>query len=623
MTAAGPAVDAALLETDGRIEFTHPLVRSAAYGSAPSDDRQRVHHALAEATDSERDPDRRAWHRARATSGPDEDVAADLERSAGRAQARGGVAAAAAFLERAAALSQDPTQRARRALAAAEAKELAGAPQSASTLLASALNGPLGERERALGERLKGQIALDLMHVRDAVPSLLEAADRLRAIEPGVARDTYLEAIRTAVICGRLGGDLIRRTAEAARDALPAIDPSEPYDALLAGMAVRYTDGYAAGADRLKGALDALRDRDGRREPSARWPGFARAVALDLFDDEACHALATRSVEVARERGALGALPLALDYLAILRSFEGDLRGATAALQESDAIADASGAARIGAAPLTLAGFRGDQAALLELVQATEREVHTGGAGTLLTYGEHALAVLLNGAGRYDAALEVGQRASDQDELVVSTWSLAEVIEAAARCGRSKVAGEALERLSERTQAAGTELALGIEARSRALLSEGSAADDLYREAVERLGRCRLVPDHARAHLTYGEWLRRAGRRVEARSQLRAAYERFVAMETEAFAERARRELVATGERVRKRTVETREQLTPQEAQIAQLASDGATNQEIGAQLYLSPRTVEWHLHKAYTKLGVASRRDLRDALERASAPSR
>ncbi|HKR98258.1 MAG TPA: AAA family ATPase, partial [Candidatus Dormibacteraeota bacterium] len=615
MAAAGPAVEAALFTVGRRVEFAHPLVRSAAYRAAAPGDRRRVHRALAESTDPQTDPDRRAWHRARATPGTDEEVAADLERSASRAQARGGVAAAAAFLERAAALSPDLGDRARRALEAADAKQLAGAPQAASALLAAAVEGPLDERKSALAERLRGQIALDLRRFGEAVPFLVEAAGRLELSEPMLARTTYLEALRAAHIGAPFGAELLRRAADAARNAAPASGASGAFDLLLAGLAVRFTEGYTASAVLLKRALRTLHDEDGRAEQDVRWPGVARAVALDLFDDQTCHAICTRSVELARERGALGVLPLALNYLAVVRSFEGDLDAAQALVDESDAIADASGATRIEFAKLPLAGFHGDEAALSKLVEATEPIAIARAEGVLLTFGEHARALLYNGLGNYEAALPLAERASARDQLTVSIWSVPEVVEAAVRCGRSEAAAAALDRLTERTQAAGTELALGIEARSRALLSEGRVADELYREAVDRLGRCRLAPDRARAHLLYGEWLRRERRRIDAREQLRAGHDRFTSMGMEAFAERARHELLATGERVHKRTVEAQDDLTPQERQIARLARDGLSNVEIGARLFISQHTVAYHLRKVFSKLGVTKRHQLADAL--------
>jgi DNA-binding CsgD family transcriptional regulator len=615
MAAASPAVEAGLLEVDGHVEFAHPLVRSAAYSSAAADDLHRVHDALANATDADRDPDRRAWHRARATPGPDEEVAAELERSAGRAQARGGLAAAAAFLERSAELSPDPGTRARRALAAADAKQLAGAPQAASTLLAAAVDGQLDERERALAQRLKGQIALDLRRGREAVPFLLDAAGQLRSVEPALARETYLEALRAGSIGGRLSEEMLRRAAEAAYNEPAPGDAARAVDLLLAGLAVRFTDGYAASAPLLKRALSAVREEGGRVEQDVRWPWFARRVALDLFDDETWRALATRSVELTRERGALGVLPLALNFLATMHIFEGEFAVAEALLEECDAIADATGAARILFGRLTLAGFRGDEAAVSELVEAAEAPAIARGEGVVLTFSEHARAVLYNGLGRYEAALPAAENASARDELGVSVWSLPELVEAATRSGASEAAVAALERLTERTQAAGTEWALGLEARSRALLSEGTVAEEFYREAVDRLGRCRIAPARARAHLLYGEWLRREGRRIDAREQLHAAHDMLGAIGMEAFAERARRELLATGEKARKRTAETRWDLTAQETQIAELAREGHSNPEIGAQLFLSPRTVEWHLRKVFAKLDITSRKELDTAL--------
>jgi DNA-binding CsgD family transcriptional regulator len=615
MAAVGPAVDAALLTVDGRIAFAHPLVRSAAYGSAVTGERRRVHRALAESIDPLTDPDRRAWHRARATAGTDEDVAAELERSAGRAQARGGVAAAAAFLERAAALSPDPGQRARRTLEAADAKQLAGAPQAASALLAAAGEGPLDERESALAERLKGQIALDLRRPGEAVPFLLEAAGRLESIEPALARKTYLEALRAGQTGGALAEEMLRSVAEAARKIPISSGTPGPFDALLAGLAVRFTDGYAASADLLKRALRAVREEDARGEQDVRWPGVARAVALDLFDAETCHALCTRSVELARERGALGVLPLALNYLTGLLSFEGDLDAAEALAEESDAIADATGATRVEWAKLLLAGFRGNETAFLELAGVTEPRAIARGDGVVLTFGELARAVLYNGLSNHEAALPAAGSASARDELTVSAWSLPELVEAAVRSGRREVAAAALERLTERTRAAGTTLALGMEARSRALLSEDTVADGLYREAIDRLESCPLAPDRARARLLYGEWLRRGRRRAEAREHLRAAHDQFSSIGMEAFADRARRELLATGEHVHERTVEARDDLTAQERQIARLARDGLSNVEIGARLFISQHTVAYHLRKIFSKLGVTRRQQLANAL--------
>jgi DNA-binding CsgD family transcriptional regulator len=615
MAAAGPAIDAELIKLGAVVEFVNPLVRSAAYRSAVNDDRHRVHRALAEATDPERDPDRRAWHRARGTSGPDEEVAAELERSAARAEARGGLAAAAAFLERAAALSPDFGRRALRALRAAEAKQLAGAPEAASALLAAAVDGPLDELGSAKAQHLKGQIALDLRRGAEAVPFLLDAAKRLEPIEPALARETYLETLRAASISGRFGREMLVQAAAAARDAPSPEGKPRAIDLLLDGLGVRFTDGYAASVPHLKRALSAVRAEGSGAEQDPRWPWFARRVAPELFDDEAWHELATRSVQLARDRGALGVLPLALNFLATFRTLEGDLDVADALLEESDAIAEATGIARIIFGRLLLAGLRGDHLIVSELVAAGEPLVNARSEGVVLTYSELARAILYNGMGQYRAALASAESASAEDDLGLAGWSLPELVEAASRSDQRDVALAALERLTERTRAAGTEWALGVEARSRALVSDASSAEELYREAIDRLGRCRLATERGRAHLVYGEWLRRAGRRVDAREQLRAAHAMLAAIGMEAYAERARRELMGTGERVRRRTAETRDELTAQEAQIAQLAREGCSNAEIGAQLFVSPRTVEWHMRKVFAKLEISSRKDLDAAL--------
>jgi DNA-binding CsgD family transcriptional regulator len=609
---SGPALDAGLLDVSARVSFAHPLVRSAAYSSATADDRQRVHRALAEATDAERDPDRCAWHRARAAPAPDENVAAELERSAGRAQARGGLAAAAAFLERASALSPESAKRAQRALRAAEAKQLAGAPQAASALLAVAMDGPLDELESASAQRLKGQIALDLRSGGEATPLLLEAASRLERVEPTVARKTYLAALFAASFVSE---EALRRAAEAARNApRPGITPSAD-DLMLDGLAIRFTDGYAAGASLIKQALRAYRDQDITTVEDVRWPGAARRIATEMLDDETWYDLVTRSVELARQRGALGVLPLALNNLAFVRIFTGELDAATPLLEEADAIADATDADRITFGWLMLAAFRGDETALSEHVEADKAKAIIRGEGLLPTVGKHASALMHNGLGRYDAALTAAKAASQPDAPMTTMLSLPELVEAANRCGDTALALDALERLTERTQAAGTEWALGIEARSRALLNDGPPAEELYHEAIDRLTRCRIAPERARTHLLYGEWLRRAARRVDARQQLRTAHDMLSDFGMDGFAERARRELIATGERPRKRNPETRSDLTAQEAQIAQLAREGYSNPEIGARLFLSPRTVEWHLGNVFTKLGIRSRRELADGM--------
>jgi DNA-binding CsgD family transcriptional regulator len=611
-----PAEDAALIELGIRVRFRHPLIRSAAYRSARFRDRQEVHRALAEATDPDTDPDRRAWHWAHAASGPDETVANHLERSADRARARGGVAAAAAFLARAAELTPDPAERGRRAVAAAQAKFDAAASDAALELLATAELAPLDEPQRARLERLRAQIAFARTRGSDAPALLLDAARRLEPVDAAMARETHLEAMAAAMFAGRLGDKPdVREAAEAARAAPAAPQPPRAIDLLLDGLATRFTEGYAAGVPPLRKALDGFRRVDGLGAPGVRWLWLACRLAQDLWDDELWYALATGGVRVARGTGALGVLPIAATYRAALHVHAGAFAAAASLIEEADAITDATGLASLKYASLMLAAWRGNEADGRELIEAGRLSATARGEGMGLGVIEWATALLYNGRGRYAEALAAAQRGCEHDDVGLFAWNLVELIVAGARSGETDAASAALDRLRGRTRASGTDWALGIEAGSRALLRDGAGAEPLYREAVERLARSRGVVHLARARLLYGEWLRRENRRVDAREQLRSAHEMFSGIGAEGFAERARRELVATGETAPKRTEETRDVLTPQEAQIARMASDRQTNPEIGAKLFISPRTVEYHLRKVFTKLEINSRKELRSAL--------
>jgi DNA-binding CsgD family transcriptional regulator len=612
--AAGPATEAGLADFGARVRFRHPLVRSAAYRSASAETRQELHSALAEATDPAADPDRRAWHRAQAVPGPDEEVAAELEQCAGRAQRRGGLAAAAAFLERSAGLTLDPGRRAQRALAAAQAKHQAGAPDAALGLLAMAQAGPLDELQRARGDRLRAQVAFASSHGRDAPPLMLRAARELEPLDVGLARETYLEAFTAALFVGRLS-PAVGDVARAARMAPPPPAPGRASDLLLDGLALLVTEGYAAGTPALKRALLAVRDQHVSAEEGLNWLWLAERAAMAVWDDETWGILASRHVKLARDAGALSELPLAVRSRILLHAHAGELAEGAALIAEAQVVAGATGSQLAPYGATGVAAWRGRAAEATELIQANMDGVTSRGEGRGVT-SQYSAALLYNGLGRYDQALAAAELASEYDDVGVLGWSLTELVEAAVRSGQPARGAEALRRLSETTRASGTDWALGAEARSRALLSAGEAAESSYREAIERLGRTRMRPALARAHLVYGEWLRRANRRLDARDQLRTAYDLFTAMGIEAFADRARRELLATGETVRKRTAETVSALTPQEAHIARLAVDGRTNVEIGAQLFLSTRTVEWHLSKVYAKLGVGSRRDLRRALD-------
>jgi DNA-binding CsgD family transcriptional regulator len=613
---ATPAVAAGLLEFGARVRFRHPLVRSAVYRAAGPEDRRRVHQALAEATDPDVDPDRRAWHRAQAAPGPDENVAAELERSAGRAQGRGGVAAAAAFLERAAELTPEPARRAQRALTAAQSKHDAGAPGAALALLATADAGTLDEVQRARVDVLRAQIAFATSRGNDAPPLLLKAAKRLEPLDVALARETYLEAFSAAIFAGRLASGVgLREVAEASRAAPPPPSP-HPADLLLDGLALLITEGHAAGVPVLKQALRAFRGESISTEEELRWLWLTCRAAMKLWDDEGWHVLCTRAVQLARDAGTLTVLPHALTLHAGSDLFAGEFAAAAALADEAHEVSAAIGVPDVAYIPLILGGWRGRQAETATLIEASDQDAIARGEGRIIGAGDYAAAVLYNGLGRYADALAAAQRSSEHpEELVFSTWGSFELIEAATRMGKSDLAAHALRQLSEATRTAGTDWALGAEAHSRALLSEDEVAEDLYREAIERLARTRARAWLARAHLVYGEWLRRQRRRLDAREQLRTAHELLAAMGAEAFAERARRELLATGETARQRTVEASNGLTAQEAQIARLARDGLSNPEIGARLFISPRTVEYHLHKVFAKLEITSRNELGGAL--------
>ena len=618
-----PAGGAAEGETDGlltlgeQVTFRHPLVRSAVYGSAPVEQRRAVHLALAEATDRAVDPDRRAWHLAAAASAPDEEVACELERSAGRAQARGGLAAAAAFLQRSVALTGDPARRADRALAAARANLYAGAFDEALSLLPVAEAGSADELQRAQAELLRGQIAFSSNIGSDAPPLLLSAARRLERFDVDLARGTYLDAWGAAWFAGSLAtaGDL-HEVSRAARSAPPSTHPSQPFDLLLDGLALLITEGRAAAAPALRRASIAFVGAETPAESSFRWTALPPIPSYVLWDDESWYAINARQLGLAREAGALARVPMGLITGAVIDAWSGEFAKAAEATAEAGAIVEATGTGLAPYAAMLLVALQGREADGFTLLEAAIKEAAAVGQGFAVQWGEFVKAILFNGLGRYQEALAAAQHAADDTpELFISSWALAELIEAASRSVGPGHAAGALERLTEHTAVAGTDWGLGIAARSRALLTDGDAAEPLYREAIERLGRTRLAPELARAHLLYGEWLRRQRRRLDAREELRIAHEMFTGYGMEAFAERARVELEATGERARKRTAHTMDQLTPQEAQVTRLAAQGNTNREIAAQLFITPSTVEYHLHKAFRKLDVKSRLQLEDRL--------
>ena len=618
----GIAVSAVDAETDGllalgeRVTFRHPLVRSAVYREATREQRREVHLALAHATDRSVDPDRRAWHLAIAAVGPNEPVAAALEQSAGRAQARGGLAAAAAFLHRSTVLSRDPKQRVRRALAAARASLHAGIFEDALELLALAEASTPDELQMAHVELLKGQIAFASSMGTTAPPLLLKAAQRLERFDPELARETYLDAWGAALFAGRLAsaGTLVE-VSRAAKSAPRPTRPLRPSDLLLDGLTTFVTEGHAAAAPLLRRATATFADEASPSQENFRWGWMTTIPPNILWDEDSWRAISARHLKEARDAGALARLPIDLADWAMFVAWCGDFGAAAVAIAEAEVITKATGTYIAPYAQLLLAALRG-QSDASPLIESTIRDAGTRGQGLSVQWAEWVSAILFNGLGRYDRALASAQRAAEEKvHLHVTPWALTELIEAAARTARPDLAAGALERVMVATAPCSTDWGRGMQARCRALLSEGESAERLHREAIERLARTRRLPELARAHLLYGEWLRRENRRVDARVQLRAAHDQFASIGMEAFAERARGELLATGEKVRERTVEARDVLTAQERQIARLAREGLSNPEIAARLFVSRRTVEWHLRNAFMKLGIHSRRELTHVL--------
>jgi len=619
--AAAAATEAGLVEFGTRVRFRHPLVRSAVYGSASPQQKQEAHAALAGATDAHQDPDRHAWHRAHAAAGSDEAVAAELERSAGRAQARGGIAAAAAFLERATTLTLDPIRRTERAMAAASAHIKAGAFATARDLLSVAEAGSPSDFQRARIELMGAELAFLTDHGSEAPPILLKAARRLEHIDPELSRRTYLQALTAGYFAGRLAfGEGALEVARAAATGPPASQPLRAPELLLDGLVAHYIEGYAAGLPILREALHAF----GAGMPvDEALPLYSVAgiVARYTWDDHSWQVLTARHVQLARSMGALSELPVALNARAFMLLFAGELDAAGSLIQQRQAL-EATGINRFPYSALALAAFAGRQAEAATLIETINRRLSLRGDGVGITIVEWASALLNNGIGDYHAAVEAAQRTTEYlGKWITPPWPAVELIEAAARIGCPEMADDALRRLAEITAVSGTDWALGIEARSRALLSDGDAAERSYLESIERLGRTCIRSDLARAHLLYGEWLRRQRRRIDARAELHIAHDMLQTMGMEAFAERARRELKATGETARKRAIAPRdEELTAQEAQVARMARDGLSNPEIGVRLFISSHTVQYHLRKVFTKLGINSRSQLDRALKESPA---
>jgi DNA-binding CsgD family transcriptional regulator len=622
LQAGAPALEAGLLEFGTHVRFRHPLVRSAAYRSASMRTRQGLHRALAAVVDPTLEPDRRAWHLAQAALGPDEAVAAELEDSADRARRRGGIAASAAFLEQAAMLTPDPGHRAGRLLAAARSKSDAGALDAALEMLEAVQAGPMDTSQLAEVDLLRGQIALDRRHGSDAARLLLSAAERLQSVSVERAREAHLDALVAALWASHMGSPLVREAAEAAISAPPAQGSPRVLDVLLDALARRITEGYAAAAPEMTRALRLGLKLNAEPPSTDRWLWLAggrilQMVAMDLWDDESWLALATGQVSFARGSGTIMHLTFALNYLARIQILAGNLGAADRLVEEDRLISEATGNTPIVDTEMLLAAWRGQEQRAMHLIETTAREADANRAERLVSLASYASSVLHNGLGRSAPAFEAASLALEREPVGYGSHIAPELAEAAARLGDIKTLSSTSDWLAERVQATPTEWALGIEMRVRAFLSEGDEADHCHLESIERLSHTRVRVHLARAHLLYGEWLRRENRRADARDQLRTAHDMFGEMGAEGFAERARRELVATGETVRKRRIDQADPiLTPQESQVARLARDGLTNPEIGARLFISSRTVQYHLKKVFTKLGITSRTQLHLVLQ-------
>jgi DNA-binding CsgD family transcriptional regulator len=616
-TTAAPAERAGLLEIGQRVYFRHPLVRAAAYRSAPLESRLEVHRVLAEVADPVQDPDRRAWHRAWSTVGPDDQIALELERAADRAKARGGLLAAAALLERAALLTPAGEHRANRTLGAARAKRDAGAFDSALRLLSIVDAEPPSELRAALVDQLRGKIAFDQRRSSEAAELLLAAAQKIEPFAPRASRDMHLEALAAAVWAGGPGqSELVAKAARAALATRSDEGEQRSADLVLHAIATRVIEGHAAAGPALRAALIAIRDHGLRAEDDdLLWltgNRLAGLIATEAWDYEAGLALAERQVRVARESGALVQLQFALNFLANHVIVSGDLRAASTLLEEERLLSTMTQV--VPNRTMLIAALRGDSERTVPLVEAMIETAISNGHGRVIFFAHYAAAVLYNGLGRHAEALAHARQVVESDALGFQTFAVGEFAEAAARQGDTELLSYVETWMRVRAATTPTDWALGMAARVQALNADGAEADQLYKESIAQFSKTRLRIELARSQLLYAEWLRRQGQRGEARDQASVAYDALTEMGVTSFAERARREVSASAGRRSARSSNAESvHLTSQELQIAQLVQRGLSNKEVGGRLYLSPRTVEWHLRNIFSKFGISSRRHLRD----------
>jgi DNA-binding CsgD family transcriptional regulator len=641
--AIAPAIEDGLIKLGGQIEFLHPLVRSAVVAASSLDDRRAAHRALAANTNPAADPDRRAWHLAEATLGLDEDVADELVRSARRARARGGMAAGAAFHARSAELTPDPTMRSRRALMAAEDTFRAGGTTMALELLELADIALLDDHQRARAELVRAHASSTTSRGRGAAAHLLFVAKMLEPHDGETAIATYSSALLAALSAGTLAVTVgVSEVAKAVLSADPAQPLSQPAQAALdalRGLASLIVYGYNVAAPALTQALEKLvacataDDSHHVAEPDPRrglgeeaapiggtlqWMPIACLLARTLLNDDAYDALTTRALDISRRHGSFDRLPLLMAERTSLLLFSGRTAEAGLLAYEMEPLIQATGTPTSLTRSGWIATFRGDESTKLEVTERLRPQISERGEGQWFVAVAWQDALLYNSLGRFPEALTAAESAAGHPfDLGLAGWILPEHIEAAVRSGALDRAESSLRTLETIASASGSQWARGLYARCEALVStDDDRAEARYRDAIELLDQTGIRTALARAHLLLGEWLRRKNRRTQSRKHLRLAHELFVEHDSLGFAERARRELSATGEVVQKRSGGRLNELTLQEHQIATLAAGGRTNPEIGEQLFLSPRTVEWHLRKVFVKLNVTSRRHLARVLQ-------